>query len=68
MFALCTGVDFSKILRDKPKFWEQQVVITDESMGVSLLLGAHAGADPLKVYAYGSSCFCRPRSLWSTTE
>src|SRR6218665_528966 len=41
------GVDFSKILR------EQRLVITDESIGVSQLLGVHMPGLPSKVYAYG---------------
>jgi len=32
---------------------EQRVVVTDESIGVSQLLGAHAQAASSKVYAYG---------------
>ena len=47
-----TGVDLSKILGGKPKYWGgQKVVKSDKCMGVSQLLGAHARAAP-KVYAY----------------
>ena len=47
-----TGVDLSKILRGKPKYWGgQKVVKSDKCMGVSQLLGARARAAP-KVYAY----------------
>ena len=46
------GVDLSKILEGKPKYWRERVVITDESIGVAQLLMAHARAVPPKVYAY----------------
>ena len=32
--------------RDKPKYWGQRVAITDEGIGVSQLLVAHASAAP----------------------
>ena len=40
-----TGAELSKILGAKPKYWGK-VVITDESKGVSQLLGARAQAAP----------------------
>src|SRR6218665_956680 len=46
-----TGIDLSKILVGKPKYWGQKVVKSDKCMGVSQLLGARARAAP-QVYAY----------------
>ena len=38
------GVDLSqKLGRGKPKYWGKTVVITDENMGVSQVLGARPG-------------------------
>jgi len=42
----------SKLLGRKPKYSEQNVLKTDESIGVSQLLGACARAASSKAYAY----------------
>jgi len=50
-----TGIDLSKILEGKPKFFgEQNVVKTDKCMCVSKILGACTWAAP-KVYAYDNN-------------
>jgi len=37
----------------RPKYWERKKAITDESIGISQLLGARARAVPTpKVFAY----------------
>jgi len=43
---VATGVNLSKILGETKILWEQRVVITDESIGISQLLGEHARAAP----------------------
>jgi len=49
---MTTGVDLSKISGKQPKYWRgKKVAITDETIGVSQLLGARAPAAP-KVHAY----------------
>jgi len=45
------AVDLSKVLGEAKIFGRQKVVITDESMGVSRLLGSTCPGCP-KVYAY----------------
>ena len=55
MLELPIGVDLSKIFGSKIKYWGQRVVITDEIIGVSQLLGACARATPPNVYTYGDT-------------
>jgi len=57
-----TGVDLSNILGCKPKYWGEKVAITDESTGVSQLLGARARAAPPKVYTHASKAEIQPES------
>jgi len=48
------GVDFVKNIWGQPKYWGEGVAITDESIGVSQLLGARARAAPKSTPMYST--------------
>jgi len=55
--SLWSNVHWRRLVKNimgKPKYWVEKVVITDESIGVSQLLGARVRAAP-KFYAYGNA-------------
>ena len=53
--SVATGVDLSNIMGVGTKYWGK-MIINDESMGVSQLLGAHPGCSPKSTLMSVATC------------